>query len=450
MTVISHGSHLRITPAVEHVYDYSMDSRADEFQLEERLAEVAGALNVHHADLVLLAARAQRDGGWIGEGIHSLPHWLTIHLGVSPGHARQIATIADRVEDFPILIGAFRRGELSLDQVYEVAARAPAWADRHVTDFALVATVRQLRRMIRDEHFDHDPDAPREPSRTAQAGISPTWDEHGRFRISGSLDADDGRLVAGAFDEARDALFRAGHTDVTWNDALAEIARRSLAGVADDRGQRFLPQVHLHTDVGAAQLTNGVPLPPAIRDHLLCDSALIPVWERDRVAFGAGRSQRAVPDRLRRIVEHRDQGCRVPACGSRHAEIHHIVPWSEGGLTESWNLMCLCRRHHKLLHLGKLGVRGNADVGRGLVFTDERGCDLVSHPAPVPPVNAPPRPAVRYEHPSGGALQRAWTGLGWAHPNALAKRREQLIEHHRAGSALVAEPSDDANQATAS
>jgi len=439
MTSLSRWFCLRVASRIEHVYDDRMGSARDEFELEERVAEVAGVLNAQHAVLVRLTARAQGDGGWVGEGIHSLPHWLTIHLGVSPGHARQIATIAGRTDDFPMLMAAFTRGELSLDQVYEVAARAPAWADRQVTEFARVATVRQLRRMIRDEHFDHDPDAPPEPPPTAQAGISPTWDEHGRFRINGSLDADDGRLVDGALNEAREALFRAGHTDVTWDDALAEVARRSLAGVPDHRCQRILLQVHLHTDTGAAQLTNGVPLPPAILDHLMCDSAIIPVWERDRVAFGAGRSQRAVPDRLRRIVEHRDQGCRVPGCGSRHGEIHHIVPWSEGGVTESWNLVCLCRCHHKLLHLGKLRITGNADVEGGLVFTDGSGRELASHPAPLPPTAPPPWPTSRYEHPSGGRLHGRWAGLGWAHPNALAKRRQQLLENHRARSELAGE-----------
>jgi hypothetical protein len=431
------------------MYDCRMRTAAEEVQLEQGLAEVAGIVNAQHARLVSLAAQARREGGWMGEGIHSLPHWLTIHLGVSPGHARQIATIADRVDDFPLLIGAFGRGELSLDQVYEVAARAPAWADRHVTEFALVATVRQLRRMIRDEHFDHDPDAPPEPPQSTQAGISPIWDEHGRLRISGSLDADDGRLVDGALNEARDSLFRSGHTHVSWSDAMAEIARRSLAGVANERAQRFLPQIHVHADTGAAQLTNGVPLPPAILDHLMCDSAIVPVWERDRVAFGAGRSQRAVPDRLRRIIEHRDQGCRVPGCGSRHGEIHHIVPWSEGGSTESWNLSCLCRRHHKLLHLGKLRINGNADVPGGLRFSDERGRELVHHPSPVSPPAAPPRPAARYEHPSGEPLQRDWTGLGWTHPNALIKRRQQLIEHHRARSALADERSGEPSRSIA-
>jgi hypothetical protein len=67
-------------------------------------------LNVAHARLVDVAARAKRDGGWVGDGIQSLNHWLAIHLGVSPGRARQISTIADRVDEFPLLTAAFVRG----------------------------------------------------------------------------------------------------------------------------------------------------------------------------------------------------------------------------------------------------------------------------------------------------------------------------------------------------
>ena len=44
---------------------------ADEFEHEEQLAEIAGILNAQHARLVAVAARALRDGGWFGEGIHS-------------------------------------------------------------------------------------------------------------------------------------------------------------------------------------------------------------------------------------------------------------------------------------------------------------------------------------------------------------------------------------------
>ncbi len=405
------------------MYDTVMTASTGEFELEDELADIAGVLNVQHARLVDVAARAQRDGGWFGEGIHSIAHWLTIHVGLAPGRARQIATIAERADEFPVLMATFRRGELAIDQAYEVAAKAPAWADQRVTEFATVATVRQLRRMIRDENFEGDPDeVVTEPERRSES-ISITWDEHGQLRLPGALDTEQGLIVEAAMNDARQGLFDAGHTDVTWSDALAEVARRSLSKITVERRERFLPAVHVHLDTAAVQLTNGVPLPATLRDYLLCDANLRPVWERDCVPFGVGRSQRTVPDRTRRIIEHRDQGCRVPGCGQRHVEIHHILHWRDGGPTETWNLISLCRNHHKRHHLGHLLISGNADVADGVQFSDALGRELVVHPHPRPPDAPPPAPPVPYRHPSGERLQPKW--IDWAHPNAMRRRREQ-------------------------
>ena len=153
------------------MYDVLMRTLSEEFEYEDQLAEIAGGLNALHARAIGVAARAEREGGWFGEGIHSIQHWLTIHLGMCPAQARKIATIAARVDDFPLLIAAFGRGELSLDQVYVVADKAPAWADAIMTEFASVATVRQLQRTIRDHNFDGDPDAPQpEPAAPAHDG----------------------------------------------------------------------------------------------------------------------------------------------------------------------------------------------------------------------------------------------------------------------------------------
>jgi len=192
-----------------------MTASTGEFELEDELADIAGVLNVQHARLVDVAARARRDGGWFGEGIHSIAHWLTIHVGLAPARAKQVATIAERADEFPVLMTTFRHGELAIDQAYEVAAKAPAWADQRVTEFATVATVRQLRRMIRDENFEGDPDeVDTEPERRSES-ISMTWDEHGRLRMPGALDTEQGLIVEAAMNDARQGLFDAGHTDVT-------------------------------------------------------------------------------------------------------------------------------------------------------------------------------------------------------------------------------------------
>jgi hypothetical protein len=295
-----------------------------------------------------------------------------------------------------------------------------------MTNFASICTVRQLQRTIRDENFDGDPDAPvAEPTSPTSGGVGVGWDEHSRLRLTGSLDADDGAFVQGALEEAKDALFLAGHPTPSTGDALVEMARRSLEAAPAERRQRFLPHVHVHTDTGATQFTNGVSLPPAIRDYLLCDCTLHPVWERDNIPYGAGRTQHSVPRRLRRLIEHRDQGCRVPGCAMRFVQIHHIKHYADLGETESDNLISLCRRHHKLHHQGELGIDGNADISSGVRFTDARGRPLTDCAKPKPPTGPPASSASNYEHPTGERLNPMWTGLGWVHPNALKKRRER-------------------------
>jgi hypothetical protein len=91
-------------------------------------------------------------------------------------------------------------------------------------------------------------------------------------------------------------------------------------------------------------------------------------------------------------------------------EIHHIVHWEDGGLTETWNLIALCRYHHACHHRGTLGIEGNADLPRhtapGVVFTNAWGrpLDPAGKPPPPPP---PPRPRPPTPRPGAGHAQRA-------------------------------------------
>jgi hypothetical protein len=75
--------------------------------------------------------------------------------------------------------------------------------------------------------------------------------------------------------------------------------------------------------------------------------------------------------------------------------------------------------------LGQLGIEGNADIAGGVTFTDARGRRLADHARPRPPSGPPSSPETGYQHPTGQRLNPMWTGLGCAHPNALARRRER-------------------------
>jgi hypothetical protein len=56
-----------------------------------------------------------------------------------------------------------------------------------------------------------------------------------------------------------------------------------------------------------------------------------------------------IPAAMRRLVEVRDGRCRFPGCSVsiRFCDLDHVVPWPLGP-TDPGNLICLCRRHHRL------------------------------------------------------------------------------------------------------
>jgi hypothetical protein len=295
-----------------------------------------------------------------------------------------------------------------------------------VLDFASIATVTQLRRTMRDECFTGDPDEPAEPVAKPEPkdrlSFGPTGDH--RWRINGELDLDAGRRIEAALNEKKDALFERGDA-ATWAGALTEIAESTLDAVASPaRRDRYRTWLHLDVTDGATTTTDGWRIPMAVRDRLLCDGVVQPVWERDGVPFASGRTQRVVSDRLRRVIERRDRGCRVPGCTNTcYVEVHHIIHWLNGGRTDSWNLIMICPKHHRAHHRGELGITGNADEVHGVTFTDWAGRRLGPTGQPVVPHRDPDPPDKPYAPPIGGRMNYRWVGGSWVHPNELARRR---------------------------
>ena len=416
--------------------------------LDDELNEVAGHLNAQHARLASITAELLEDPGkWASEGIWTVQRYLAWRTGVSPKVAGQVADIARRHGELPVCMGAFGRGELSLDQVTVIVRHAPAWADAEVTELAKMLTVAQLRRSVGRYVFpivtdpDDDP-APVSVSDDADAGelvvgppvpddhVTPVappkksgccgdeersdrcWfgvDDDGRFRLHLDCDQLAGMIIERALEEARDALFHNGQADVNWVDALLEIANRSLDAIASPtRRNRFRINMNLNTH-GRATDAAGYHLPDAIRRYITCDGMITPVLVDNGIPVSVGRSQHIIPDRTRRVVEHRDGGCRVPGCTTRHfLEVHHIIHWDHDGPSDTWNLICLCPHHHRLHHQGKLAITGNADVPGGVTFTDAAGNALTSSGARPTPPGAPPPTMGRYEHPWGERLQTKW------------------------------------------
>jgi Domain of unknown function (DUF222)/HNH endonuclease len=396
--------------------------------LDERLADACGQLNACHAALVDLVAEVIATDAWHGWGIRSIEQWITWRTGLSAGHARSLIAIATAAETHPKVCAAFAAGELSVDQA-ALAVRARPEHDDDIADWARVMTLSQLRTAVRasntsaedrenrpdagggDDSSGAEPikpaDAPT-PERRDREYVSLQQDEDGSWRLHGRLDADHGAIVDAALSEARDRLFRDGLGDVTWADALVDIAERSLDHAPVERRERF--RINLFLDPAASPMAtwiNGIGVPEAIRRLCACDGTISPVFVAGSRPVSVGRSQRIVPERTRRVVMQRDKKCRNPLCGAtRGLEVHHVVHWHDLGGTDTDNLVALCRRCHRDHHLGRLGISGNADLPDGITFRDEHGrvIDTATHAAKPPA--PPPRPPRPYRHPLGERLQR--------------------------------------------
>ncbi len=94
-----------------------------------------------------------------------------------------------------------------------------------------------------------------------------------------------------------------------------------------------------------------------------------------------GRARRD-PTPVQRIeIDRRDKGCRFPGCSyTEFTNVHHIVHWVDGGLTNLANLVTLCCRHHRAVHELGWAMSGNADAA--VTFTSPHGRSAKSVPSP--------------------------------------------------------------------
>lgn len=430
--ILCSGWYLGVMSDGLDVADVVGDRFGDTAEVDAVFASAAGFVNAQHGRLVDAAVwLLHNEGVWQGDGLWNLEAYVRWRTGVGPGVARKVADAARRADEFPVCVAALRRGELSLDQLSPIVGHAPGWADGQIAELAPRCTVAQISKICREytwvSHGVDDvgddakviavDDSADCVARTTEPAVRADeawfgWDDGGRFRLNVNVGADTGTLLEAALIEARDARFQSGNTTVDTVDTVIEIAHRSLDAVASaSRRNRYRVNIHFDRN-GHATDSRGRPIPGHAARRIGCDALVSPIVFDNGVPVQVGRSQHVVPDRTRRIVEHRDGGCAVPGCHTnRFVEVHHIVHWADGGATDTSNLVCLCPRHHRLHHQGRLGIDGDADQTDGVVFTDANGTRLAPVAARPEPVGIPPPIDGTFQHPLGERLEFRWVGF---------------------------------------
>jgi len=84
--------------------------------------------------------------------------------------------------------------------------------------------------------------------------------------------------------------------------------------------------------------------------------------------------------RLARLVRARDRRCRFPGCtvAAVFCDLDHVRPWPAGP-TDDTNLVCLCRRHHRVKQ--RPGWHAVLAPDATLTWTDPTGRVRTTHPA---------------------------------------------------------------------
>ncbi|CAN5729274.1 HNH endonuclease signature motif containing protein [soil metagenome] len=419
-------------------------------RLEADIAGVIGVANATNGRLVELVADAIDGDLWQGYGIMSASHWVAWQMGMTKSRANGVVALASRRAELPVTVAALVAAQISLDAAVAIANRAPADYEQSICEFAKTATMTQLSKCLRGYRYDPETEKARAKAKPVEdeRSVSTGTDDTGWW-IKGRLSADEGAVVDQAIRAAKDDLYeqnRAATPDgekpepVSLADGLVGAAESYLrhGEAATPGSDRFQVLLHLETAVndpdgpGILTFGNGPALPDSVRRRLLCDCTVTPVWERHGAPLSVGRTQRVLSRKLRRLIEHRDSGCRIPGCTARRGlEVHHIVHWEDGGRTDTSNLISLCKRHHHLHHQGLLGIEGDANPTGALTVTDRWGHALDRAGAPIPWFTATPAEAARaagivpgdYVHPLGERLKEWWVTFN---PNPV-------VDHHDSG-----------------
>ncbi|MDQ2650416.1 MAG: HNH endonuclease, partial [Actinomycetota bacterium] len=342
--------------------------------------------------------------------------------------AGNLTQIARRIDELPACFGLFREGRISEDMMSRIARKVPATRDVEIAGIAVRRTVAQLDRLLA-----HLPEVDKPDPGAAKAGkVELRENRDGTGTAIITLAADDWALFRDGLRRCRDAEYRDRHgldddtevegaagAEVTFVDAIRRMSNHALdredATLArtGHRGERN--QIVIHRDLlpdgslGPGRIHGSlVHLPDALDRYLCCDAEVRMTITSGGKLLGITPTERIVNRAQRRYLEHRDGGCAHPLCGSRGwVHQHHILYWEDGGETIPSNLISLCRRCHRALHLGEFTIEGNPEEPASLVFRDRYGRPI------EPPVMGPPsltgqsEPAP-YIPPTGEPETSAW------------------------------------------
>jgi len=321
------------------------------------------------AGKTLAAGQVERTNGWRAGGHRSAGEWLARETGSSVSVAGEVLATASRVAQLPATEDALRAGALSPEQAAAVSSGGLADPDaeaRLLADAAKepVSVLRRQAQAVRQAAAGRSGAEDRDRihrSRYFRHWTAADGAFEGRFKVT----ADHGATLLAALGVQREQVYRDARaagvrddSDAYEADALIALARAAATpnAAGSSAGPSAMINIRVdrtalvrgHTEAGEVCEIAGIgPVPVATVRHAECDAILkVLLVEGDQV-IDVRHIGRTVPAALRVAITGRDRVCVVPGCDrTRNLEIHHLVPFSQGGPTTLENMGRVCHFHH--------------------------------------------------------------------------------------------------------
>jgi len=168
---------------VERMFDDMDWSLATSDEIDRGFDHFGGLRGATDAQLCVLIQAADVAQTWMTDGARSLVDWVAARLRVRHSVARQLVSVARRLQDLPVLSARFASGELSLDQTDAISRMATADTEEGLIEEALGLSNTVLDRKARRAN------PPSAESETAAHRERALW-------IQRTLDGASGRLTA--------------------------------------------------------------------------------------------------------------------------------------------------------------------------------------------------------------------------------------------------------------
>ena len=132
-------------------------------------------------------------------------------------------------------------------------------------------------------------------------------------------------------------------------------ARMQLIAVAD------IERLRADNPTGVAEIIGGEALPQTVLERLLCTATVTGIiFDGKGQPIWVGRDRRFPTEAQVKAIIARDRHCTGCAADPERCEIHHIVPWEQGGLTDIDKMCLACPHcHHNIHDRGYIVVKTN-------------------------------------------------------------------------------------------